>query len=212
MRVLVATDDDRLARALSRALRAHGYATEQARGVAEARLALAQVALAAVLVDLDLGGGGGLALLRDLRDRPGTAVLAVSRRAAGAAPGGPAGRRPRGPPRHRRRRGPRPDPPRARRPGRAGPGGRPHGDPRAPARPGVADRVGGPEPDARHAHGVAAGQARRPGDDLDRARGRVPAGGGRGLTTDGPRRRGGGAGRRGRRRCQGSPKIAAGSW
>jgi DNA-binding response OmpR family regulator len=82
MRVLVATDDDRLARALSRALRAHGYATEQARGAAEARLALAQVALAVVLVDLDLGGGGGLALLRDLRDRPGTAVLAVSRRGA----------------------------------------------------------------------------------------------------------------------------------
>lgn len=82
MRVLVVADDDRLARAASRALRARGFATEHARGVAEARLALAQVPFAVVLVDLDVGDGDGLDVVRELRDRPGTAVLAVAARGA----------------------------------------------------------------------------------------------------------------------------------
>lgn len=84
MRVLVIEDDDRLARALSRALRSHGYPTERARGVAEARLALAQVPFAVVLVDLGLADGDGLAVVRDLRGRPGTAVLAVTARGSEA--------------------------------------------------------------------------------------------------------------------------------
>ncbi|GIG24562.1 response regulator transcription factor [Cellulomonas denverensis] len=84
MRVLVVEDDDRLARALSRALRSHGYPTEHARGVTEARLALAQVRFAVVLVDLGLADGDGLAVVRDLRGRPGTAVLAVTARGSEA--------------------------------------------------------------------------------------------------------------------------------
>lgn len=80
MRVLVVENDDRVALALNRALRTHGYGTERVSGVAEALRAITQMDFAVALVDLGLNDGDGIEVIRELRDRPGTGVIAVTAR------------------------------------------------------------------------------------------------------------------------------------
>ncbi|GDY33513.1 response regulator transcription factor [Gandjariella thermophila] len=77
MRILVVEDDDRVARGLVTALRHAGYQVRRAATAAAARQAApADV----VLLDLGLPDEDGLALLRELRRRESTAVIAVTAR------------------------------------------------------------------------------------------------------------------------------------
>ncbi|MGW6448153.1 response regulator transcription factor [Lentzea sp. NPDC055074] len=77
MRVLVVEDDDRVARGLLTALRHAGYEVHRVATAADAlRAAPADV----VLLDLGLPDGDGLDVLRELRHRPGTAVITVTAR------------------------------------------------------------------------------------------------------------------------------------
>lgn len=77
MRVLVVEDDDRVARGLLTALRHAGYEVHRVATAADAlRAAPADV----VLLDLGLPDGDGLEVLRELRHRPGTAVITVTAR------------------------------------------------------------------------------------------------------------------------------------
>ncbi|GAA2661521.1 MULTISPECIES: response regulator transcription factor [Actinosynnema] len=77
MRILVVEDDDRVARGLLTALRHAGYEVHRA---ASAAAALAAAPVDVVLLDLGLPDGDGLDVLRELRDRRGTAVIAVTAR------------------------------------------------------------------------------------------------------------------------------------
>ncbi len=77
MRVLVVEDDDRVARGLLTALRHAGYEVHR---VATAADALKAGPADVVLLDLGLPDGDGLDVLRELRHRPGTAVITVTAR------------------------------------------------------------------------------------------------------------------------------------
>lgn len=82
MRVLVVENDDRVARALLRTLRAEGLQVNRATGVGSAAEALAEGEYALALVDLGLEDGDGVEVIRMLRDRPQTGVIAVTARGA----------------------------------------------------------------------------------------------------------------------------------
>ncbi|MBW4720043.1 response regulator transcription factor [Saccharothrix obliqua] len=77
MRILVVEDDDRVARGLLTALRHAGYDVHRAATAADA---LAAPPADVVLLDLGLPDLDGLDVLRELRRRPGTAVIAVTAR------------------------------------------------------------------------------------------------------------------------------------
>ncbi len=77
MRILVVEDDDRVARGLLTALRHAGYEVHRA---ATAEAALAAPPADVVLLDLGLPDRDGLDVLRELRHRPGTAVITVTAR------------------------------------------------------------------------------------------------------------------------------------
>ncbi|CCH34074.1 response regulator transcription factor [Actinosynnema sp. NPDC047251] len=77
MRILVVEDDDRVARGLLTALRHAGYEVHR---VATAAAALAAPPADVVLLDLGLPDRDGLDVLRELRHRPGTAVITVTAR------------------------------------------------------------------------------------------------------------------------------------
>ncbi|PSL08511.1 DNA-binding response OmpR family regulator [Haloactinopolyspora alba] len=78
MRVLVVEDDDRVARGLVTALRQASYEVHR---VATAEAALAAPAVDVVLLDLGLPDADGIEVLRTMRERPETAVIAVTARA-----------------------------------------------------------------------------------------------------------------------------------
>jgi two-component system OmpR family response regulator len=78
MRILLVEDDAALADAVCAYLVAKAFVVDVASGLAQARAALAAVQYAAVLLDLHLSDGDGLALLpsvRALRERPIVIVL-----------------------------------------------------------------------------------------------------------------------------------------
>ncbi len=78
MRILVVEDDDRVARGLVTALRAASFDVQR---VATAERALAAPPADVVLLDLGLPDADGIDLLRRLRERPQTAIIAVTARA-----------------------------------------------------------------------------------------------------------------------------------
>jgi two-component system response regulator TctD len=67
MRLLIVEDDEALAAGLAEVLARRGYLSDRAGGLVDAELSLAAVRYAAVLLDLGLPDGDGLALLRRLR-------------------------------------------------------------------------------------------------------------------------------------------------
>ena len=78
MRVLLVEDDTALAEAVCGYLRAKAFVVDAAPSLADARSALLSAQYAAVLLDLHLGDGDGLALLpaiRALKERPIVIVL-----------------------------------------------------------------------------------------------------------------------------------------
>ncbi|MBY8847707.1 response regulator transcription factor [Saccharothrix longispora] len=77
MRILVVEDDDRVARGLLTALKHAGYEVHR---VGTAAAALTAPAADVVLLDLGLPDGDGLDVLRELRRRPGTAIITVTAR------------------------------------------------------------------------------------------------------------------------------------
>lgn len=81
MRLLVIEDNDELADLLVRGLRSAGYASDRFSTVGEARNALATTSYAALILDLGLPDGDGLAVLRELRHRhDSTPVLLLTAR------------------------------------------------------------------------------------------------------------------------------------
>ncbi|CAM4032042.1 response regulator transcription factor [Nocardiopsis rhodophaea] len=78
MRILVVEDDDRVARGLVTALRNASYEVTRA---ATAEAALRAPAADVVLLDLGLPDADGIDVLRRLRERPQTAIIAVTARA-----------------------------------------------------------------------------------------------------------------------------------
>ncbi|MEU6075395.1 response regulator transcription factor [Micromonospora sp. NPDC047074] len=77
MRITLVEDDDRVARGLATVLSQAGFDVHRVSTAAEAlRAAPSDV----VLVDLGLPDGDGLEVIRKLRDRPETAVIAVTAR------------------------------------------------------------------------------------------------------------------------------------
>ncbi|WP_067607438.1 response regulator transcription factor [Nocardiopsis listeri] len=77
MRILVVEDDDRVARGLVTALRSASFDVQR---VATAERALTAPAADVVLLDLGLPDADGIDLLRRLRERPQTAIIAVTAR------------------------------------------------------------------------------------------------------------------------------------
>ncbi|WP_017600461.1 response regulator transcription factor [Nocardiopsis lucentensis] len=77
MRILVVEDDDRVARGLVTALRSASFDVQR---VATAERALAAPPADVVLLDLGLPDLDGIDLLRHLRERPQTAIIAVTAR------------------------------------------------------------------------------------------------------------------------------------
>ena len=77
MRILVVEDDDRVARGLVTALRAASFDVQR---VATAERALSAPPADVVLLDLGLPDADGIDLLHKLRDRPQTAIIAVTAR------------------------------------------------------------------------------------------------------------------------------------
>jgi two-component system, OmpR family, KDP operon response regulator KdpE len=77
MRILVVEDDDRVARGLVTALRSASFDVQR---VATAERALTAPPADVVLLDLGLPDADGIDLLRKLRERPQTAVIAVTAR------------------------------------------------------------------------------------------------------------------------------------
>ncbi|PDP87036.1 DNA-binding response regulator [Glycomyces fuscus] len=77
MRILVVEDDDRVARGLVTALRTASFDVQR---VATAERALSAPPADVVLLDLGLPDADGIDLLRKLRDRPQTAIIAVTAR------------------------------------------------------------------------------------------------------------------------------------
>jgi DNA-binding NtrC family response regulator len=79
LRVLVVDDDPPIRNACSEIAASLGFATQAADSVSTARLALAHSSIDILLLDLKLPGGGGLALLEDLRDQhPQTIVIIMT--------------------------------------------------------------------------------------------------------------------------------------
>lgn len=78
MRALVVENDDRVARALTRTLRAAGYEVFRAADIRTAGERIAEREFTVALVDLMLDDGDGVEVIRILRDHPGTAVIAVT--------------------------------------------------------------------------------------------------------------------------------------
>ncbi|MBR8743125.1 response regulator transcription factor [Nocardiopsis sp. MG754419] len=77
MRILVVEDDDRVARGLVTALRSASFDVQR---VATAERALTAAPADVVLLDLGLPDADGIDLLRRLRRRPQTAIIAVTAR------------------------------------------------------------------------------------------------------------------------------------
>jgi DNA-binding response OmpR family regulator len=69
MRLLVIEDNEELAALLSQGLRTAGYETDLLSTVAEARTALSTTRYAALILDIGLPDGDGLAILREIRHR-----------------------------------------------------------------------------------------------------------------------------------------------
>ncbi|WP_022724444.1 response regulator transcription factor [Rhodopseudomonas sp. B29] len=67
MRILIVEDNNELAGLISRGLAASGYELDVVNGLGDARLALAGVGYLALILDLGLPDGDGMALLRELR-------------------------------------------------------------------------------------------------------------------------------------------------
>lgn len=80
VRVLVVENDDRVARALVRTLRAEGFTVDRANGIRSAIAILGDRDTTLALVDLGLDDGDGVDLIRTLRDRPEIGVIAVTAR------------------------------------------------------------------------------------------------------------------------------------
>ncbi|MBW4038896.1 MAG: sigma-54-dependent Fis family transcriptional regulator [Acidobacteria bacterium] len=79
LRILVVDDDSPVRNACSEIAKGLGYATQSAESVQAARLALANNSVDILLLDLKLPGGGGLALLEDLRaQHPQTIVVIMT--------------------------------------------------------------------------------------------------------------------------------------
>jgi DNA-binding NtrC family response regulator len=79
LRVLVVDDDAPIRNACSEIATSLGFSTQSADSVPAARLALAHSSIDILLLDLKLPGGGGLALLEDLRDQhPQTIVIIMT--------------------------------------------------------------------------------------------------------------------------------------
>ncbi|WP_159941720.1 MULTISPECIES: response regulator transcription factor [unclassified Nocardiopsis] len=77
MRILVVEDDDRVARGLVTALKSASFDVQR---VATAERALSAPPADVVLLDLGLPDADGIDLLRRLRERPQTAIIAVTAR------------------------------------------------------------------------------------------------------------------------------------
>src|SRR5216684_7424028 len=69
MRLAVVEDNAELARLLTQGLKAEGYETDLMTTVAEARAAVTTTRYAALILDLGLPDGDGLAVLREIRHR-----------------------------------------------------------------------------------------------------------------------------------------------
>jgi two-component system response regulator TctD len=69
MRLLIVEDNDELAELLANGLKAVGYATDRLARVDDAKAALASTQYAALILDLGLPDGDGLAILQDIRNR-----------------------------------------------------------------------------------------------------------------------------------------------
>jgi DNA-binding response OmpR family regulator len=69
MRLLVVEDNEQLAELLTKGLRTAGYETDMLSSLEEARTVLRTTFYAALILDLGLPDGDGLALLRDIRHR-----------------------------------------------------------------------------------------------------------------------------------------------
>jgi DNA-binding response OmpR family regulator len=69
MRLLVVEDNQQLAEVLAKGLQAAGYETDRLATSAEARAALTTTRYAALILDLGLPDGDGLAILREIRHR-----------------------------------------------------------------------------------------------------------------------------------------------
>ena len=81
MRLLVVEDNEELARLLSERLRAEGYDADLLATAAEARAATMTTRYAAMVLDLGLPDGDGLAILREIRQRQDpTPVLVLTAR------------------------------------------------------------------------------------------------------------------------------------
>lgn len=80
MRALIAENDDRVARALSRALRAEGFDIERVSTVRGAVDAMGRSDFDIALVDLGLDDGDGVDVIRALRGYDSTGVIAVTAR------------------------------------------------------------------------------------------------------------------------------------
>jgi two-component system OmpR family response regulator len=77
MQLLLVEDDTMLAQALSTGLERAGYRIDHAADAPAARLALSDHAYAAVLLDLGLPGGSGLAVLKGVRERYDTTPVII---------------------------------------------------------------------------------------------------------------------------------------
>lgn len=77
MQLLLVEDDAMLAHALAAGLERAGYRVDHATDVPSARLALADHAYAAVLLDLGLPGGSGLQVLKGVRERYDTTPVII---------------------------------------------------------------------------------------------------------------------------------------
>ena len=77
MRLLVVEDNEQLAKLLAKGLQTAGYDTDVFGTVAEARTALLMLDYAAVILDLGLPDGDGLAVLRELRHRKDSVPVLV---------------------------------------------------------------------------------------------------------------------------------------
>ena len=69
MRLLIVEDNEELARLLAQGLGSAGFGADLAATAAEARLVLTTTRYAALVLDLGLPDGDGLAILREIRER-----------------------------------------------------------------------------------------------------------------------------------------------
>src|ERR1700730_3645658 len=82
MRLLVVEDNEQLAELLAKGLQAAGYGTDVLSCLEEASTVLRTTFYAALILDLGLPDGDGLALLRELRHRNNPIPVLVLTRAA----------------------------------------------------------------------------------------------------------------------------------